>query len=170
MLKRNLANIITMARIIGTLSLWLLKPLDSAWLIVYGLCGVSDVVDGTLARRLGIQSRFGARLDSASDLLFYGTMLLQLLPCLYEVLPHWFWFLVGAVCLTRIVDYSYAAIRFHRFAATHAILNKLSGFMIFLVPYTMYLGKPFVYYACSVAGVTFAAAVYELGYHLRMKP
>lgn len=82
MLKKNIANIVTVLRIIGTLSLLFMVPRSPVWLWVYGLCGVTDVLDGFLARRLKIQSRFGSRLDSASDLLFYAVMIIQLLPLL----------------------------------------------------------------------------------------
>ena len=54
--------------------------------IVYSVCGVSDVVDGTLARLTGSESSFGAKLDSIADILFYGVMILRLFPLLCQTL------------------------------------------------------------------------------------
>lgn len=77
---------------------------------------------------------------------------------------------MGGVCFIRIVDYAYTAIRFRHLAATHDILNKISGFLVFLIPFTMELGKPFDYYAFSLVSVTAVAAIHELNYHIHMKP
>ena len=171
MLKKNLANIITSLRILGTLSLLWLTPLSTAWQIVYGLCGVTDVLDGTVARAMHIQSRFGAKLDSVSDLCFYAVMLVQLLKPLVLRLPLWIWYPVAAVIIIRIFDYSYAAVKFGGLASTHAILNKASGFCIFLLPYAMkYLSKYLLWYGCFIVLLTAFAAIYELAIHIRLKP
>ena len=61
-MKKHIANIITGMRIVFSLPL-LFIPLSSAWFYVfYLLCGLSDMVDGTVARRMGGASEFGARL------------------------------------------------------------------------------------------------------------
>ena len=50
-MKKHIANIITGSRIVFSLSL-LFIPLSSAWFYaLYLLCGLSDMVDGTVARR-----------------------------------------------------------------------------------------------------------------------
>ena len=56
----------------------LFLPLGSVrFLAVYTIAGLTDVLDGWLARKTGTASPFGARLDSIADLLFYGILILR---------------------------------------------------------------------------------------------
>jgi CDP-diacylglycerol--glycerol-3-phosphate 3-phosphatidyltransferase len=66
-MKKHIANIITGSRIVLSLPL-LFLPLSSAWFYaLYLLCGFTDMIDGTVARRTNSASEFGARLDTVSD-------------------------------------------------------------------------------------------------------
>ena len=49
---KHLPNIITAIRFLGALCLLRCNPAGAAFWIIYGLCGVSDMVDGYLVRRL----------------------------------------------------------------------------------------------------------------------
>lgn len=66
----NIANIITALRIVGCALLFVWPPLSLPFLLVYAWCGISDVLDGALARRFALQSDFGSALDSIADALF----------------------------------------------------------------------------------------------------
>jgi Phosphatidylserine synthase len=67
-MRRNLANFITAIRIIcGVVVLFF--PAFSNWFyIIYLLGGFTDAIDGTVARKLGQTSVFGARLDTVADI------------------------------------------------------------------------------------------------------
>ena len=160
MLKKNLANIITCVRILGTVGLLLLEPVSVWWLVVYAVCGISDVADGTVARHFHITSRIGARLDTAADFFEYTVMLLQLLPILVQRVPGFFWYFVAFVCLLRAGYYLYYFVRTRTLAATHAILNKMTSFMIFLVPYVMN-SRLLTGYGFLLVGVALAAAMQD---------
>ena len=92
-------NICTFIRIVGTLCLFLTEPLTLPFFIVYGICGVSDVVDGTLARLTNTETAFGAKLDSIADILFYGVMIIRLLP---NLIALFYAACVDAYCGSRI--------------------------------------------------------------------
>ena len=76
---KQLPNLMTMLRIVGTVVMAFLPPLCAAFYIVYTICGLTDVLDGWFARRFDAGSEFGAKLDSAADLLFYAVMLIKLM-------------------------------------------------------------------------------------------
>ena len=156
---------ITFVRIVGTVCLLFLKPLSAAFYTVYAVSGLSDVLDGYAARKLKASSEFGARLDSIADLLFYAVMLLKLFSLLWEQLPRGIWCGVLAVLLIRIASYVTAAVRFHRFAAVHTYLNKLTGAMVFLLPFFMGFGLTVIYSTavCAVSGIS---SLEELILHL----
>lgn len=164
----NLANCLTGLRLVGAVILLFLTPLGLPFYVVYSLCGITDALDGPIARRTGKASEFGAKLDSVSDLTFYAVMVLRLLPLLWKALPHWIWYWVGGVLALRIAAYATAAIKFRRFAAIHTWLNKGTGLMLFCVPYLMSTGL-FAAYCGILCFVAFAASGEELAIHLTAK-
>lgn len=76
--KWNMADTVTSMRMAASLFL-LFFPLTSIWfLVIYTFAGLTDALDGWLARKSGRASEFGARLDSISDLLFYSVLRLYI--------------------------------------------------------------------------------------------
>lgn len=68
-LLRNIPNVLTAVRVLlAPLTAYLIfQGNDLAALCVFALAGASDAVDGFLARRFGLVSRFGEYLDPAAD-------------------------------------------------------------------------------------------------------
>ena len=161
----NPADTVTSVRMAASLVM-LALPLRSAWfLAVYTLAGLTDALDGWLARKTGTASAFGAMLDSMADLVFYGVLLLRLFPVLRQALPAAIWYAVAAVVLVRLVSCGAAAVKYHRFAFLHTWLNKLTGGAAFLLPYVLALstGVTYSWFVCALA---LAASSEELAIHL----
>ena len=164
----NLPNLLTTARILGTACLLLFPP-HSIWFIaIYTLAGVTDALDGYIARKTGQTSEFGAKLDSAADLLFYTVMLLIIFPVLWAVLPWQIWLLVALVILVRLSAYLVAAMKYRRFASQHTWLNKATGIMMFAVPYL--IASPIgAGYCWAIGAVAMLASSEELVLHIVSK-
>ena len=128
-------NSITFLRILGTIGFIFTKPFTKWFYLVYFFTGITDVLDGFLARRLKVTSSFGAKLDSVADLFFNTTMIVKILPLLIELLPRYIWFAVGAIAVLRIACYVVAAGKFKEFASLHTIMNKATVFLVFTVPF-----------------------------------
>lgn len=161
-------NCITAFRLVGAIAMIFLTPLSALFYVVYSLCGISDVLDGFIARATKSTSEFGAKLDSVADLTFYTVMLLKILPVLWKLLPRWIWFAVAAVVATRLASYLVAAARYRRFASLHTYLNKFTGAMLFAVPY--FLSLPFaVGYCITVCAVGGISSLEELIMHIFAK-
>lgn len=60
-MKRNAPNFITFLRIIGALWLCFIRPFTTAFYVVYTICGISDMLDGWVARMTGSAGEFGAK-------------------------------------------------------------------------------------------------------------
>lgn len=163
-----LPNAITSLRILGAAVLLFLTPLSPAFYLIYTFAGLSDALDGWLARRTHTTSELGKKLDSVADLLFYAVMLLRLLPLLLQRLPLEIWILVCVILAVRIASYLTAAIRHRRFASLHTYLNKITGAAVFLIPYILLL--PIEVFLCGlVCVIALAASVEELLIHLRSR-
>ena len=85
----HLPNLITLARVaLVPVLILLLKEQDyAAALIVFVIAGVSDALDGYLAKRLNVQSRLGAILDPAADKLLLVSAYVML--ALLGHIPFW---------------------------------------------------------------------------------
>lgn len=165
-MKKNIPNIITAARILGAAVLLFIEPLTIPFYIIYSLCGLSDAVDGFIARAMKTQSTLGAKLDSIADLTFYAVMFLKVFPTMFEVLELYVWCVGFAALFIRIVSYLFVAVKYRKFSSLHTVYNKISGLMVFLIPYSLKFA--FGMYYCLVAAImSNIAAIHEFILHLR---
>ncbi len=161
----NVPNILTMLRIIGSIAMIFISYDTAAFFIVYSLSGVSDALDGFIARRTGKVTAFGSKLDSIADLTFYTVMGIKILPVLIKLLPLWLWIMTLSVIFVRILAYVAAALRFKRFASIHTYLNKATGLMLFAMPYMLKL-KFALAYCITACCVAMASSLEELAIHV----
>ena len=75
-----IANIITGFRIPVSIALLFCPVFSPAFYILYTAAGLSDMIDGTIARRTNAASEFGAGLDTLADAVFVVVCLLKLFP------------------------------------------------------------------------------------------
>ena len=134
-MKKHIANIITGSRIVLSLPL-LLIPLTSAWFyVLYLLCGLSDMIDGTVARRTNSASELGARLDTVSDFVFMSVALITFLPHLH--IPVWLWIWIGIIAMIKLGNAVWGFVRMKKLVFPHTVLNKIAGLLLFLLPVTI---------------------------------
>ena len=165
---KYIPNMITCSRLVGTLAMLFTKPFGKLFFLLYILCGISDLLDGWIARATHTTSELGTKLDSAADLLFYFVMALKTFPALWEHLPLGVWIIVLCTVAIRLFSYLFVAITKKSFASLHTYLNKVTGFMVFIIPFyirTSYVAF-FSYLGCITAAV---ASLEELVIHLFCK-
>ena len=134
-MKKHIANIITGSRIVFSLSL-LFIPLSSAWFYaLYLLCGLSDMIDGTVARMTNSVSEFGARLDTVSDFVFMSVALIKFVPHFHT--PVWLWIWIGVIAMMKLGNVVLGFVCTKKFVSPHTVLNKITGLLLFLLPTTI---------------------------------
>ena len=138
--KKNLANVITGIRIAAAIAILFLRVLSLEFFLVYGICGVTDILDGFIARKYHLESRFGSILDSAADWLFLSAMAFKMFPVMIDLLALWNWFVIGVPFVFHMIAYIICAIKFHKFSSLHTYSNKLLSATLFLYPFT-FIGK-----------------------------
>ena len=150
---KQIPNIITFLRIFGADSLLHCIPARVAFWVIYGLCGVSDMVDGSLARRLHTESKAGTVLDSVADICFVACCAIRLVPVLQ--IPTWLWIWAGLIVIITIINQIFALVAHQRLCFPHTLVNKLTGLLLFLsVPLTFWSIVPI---AIVAVVATFAA-------------
>ncbi len=159
------ANIITFSRIILSLVLLLTEPLSSPFLAVYLLCGLTDMVDGTVARRTNTVSVFGSRLDTAADFVMVAVCLIKLIPVL-DFEP-WMLIWLAAIALIKAINVISGLVMHKRLVTPHTALNKVTGCIIFILPFTLNF-IDFKYSAALSCAVATLAAIQE-GHFIRTK-
>lgn len=158
-----MANILTSCRILFS-GLILFSPVFSAWFYtLYLLCGFTDMVDGTIARITNTDSKFGARLDSLADFIFVVAALIKLLPTMH--IPQWLWIWVAVIAIIKIYNIVSGLICSKRLIVEHTIMNKITGFLLFLLPMTLTFIK-LEYSAVVVCFIATFSAIQE-GYYIR---
>ena len=162
MIIKNLANILTISRSVGTAALIFVPVLSKEFFVIYILSGITDVLDGFVARVTHTTSKLGAKLDSASDLFFYTVMLHKILPFLKKYLPKLIWIGIYLTLIIRAIIYAYVGFRKKKLISNHTILNKLTGLFAFMLPFVVPT-KYFVGYSGLVCAIALIAAIYEFG-------
>ena len=158
----QLPNNITLLRIVGSLGLLVCDVTGVVYWIIYALCGISDIVDGWLARKLKCVTRTGALLDSLADLCFVACCACQILPIFR--LPQWLWLWAGAIVVIKVVNQIMAFVLVGRCSFPHTLANQVTGFLLFIaIPMSFFTIIPIT----IVAAVATFAAIQE-GHHVRL--
>ena len=159
----HIPNIITALRILGAACLLLCNPAGVAFWIIYGLCGLSDMLDGYMARKLHAESKTGAMLDSMADICFVAFCAIRLLPVLQ--IPTWLWIWAGLIVIIKIINQISALVVHKRLCFFHTTANKLTGLLLFLFVPTMFWS---IVPIAIVAGIATFAAIQE-GHFIKMR-
>lgn len=147
-----MANLLTGCRIVCSM-LMLFFPVPSIWFAaMYLLGGLTDMLDGLIARRTHTASPLGARLDTAADFLFLAAALIRLRPFL--ALPAWLWIWTAVIAAVKIINVVSGLICHKAFVTVHSVMNKVTGVLLFLFPLT----RHFMDIRCSAAIVCAVAA------------
>jgi CDP-diacylglycerol--glycerol-3-phosphate 3-phosphatidyltransferase len=127
----QLPNLVTGLRLVLLPVLLVLAARDHphAFLLTVAFCFLSDVVDGFLARTLGLSSEFGARLDSVTDFLFYLTVALGtmwLWPDIMRREAPFFAAVISSVVLPPLL----ALVKFKSTTSYHTWATKLAALAV----------------------------------------
>ena len=132
-------NVLSFARLLGVpVFLWLLlgPQWDVAAIAVLMVAGITDYLDGALARRLGQTSKLGVLLDPLADRLYIISTMVAFV--LRDVIPLWLAVLILgrdlilALCLPVLRHYGYPPLQVH-YLGKAATFNLLYAFPLLLL-------------------------------------
>jgi len=153
-----MANLITIFRIVCSIVLLFFPVFSPVFYALYITAGVSDMLDGAVARKTGTVSVFGSKLDTAADFVLVVVCLIKLIPAIH--MPTWLiiWIIVIAVIKAINLISGYATRK--EIVVLHTVLNKATGILLFILPLTLTL-IDLKYSGAFVSSVATFAAIQE---------
>lgn len=162
---KRIPDLLSMSRIVLCLPLLLVDAMTVPFWVLYVIAGITDMLDGFLARRWGVESKFGARLDSLADFVFVLTVGYKFYPLLK--LPATLWMIIGLIALIKVANAISSYMVRHQIEFLHTKANKLTGLLLFIG--MMAIGQSyFVSVAWAIACIALFAAIQE-GHFIRSK-
>ncbi len=158
-----MANTITFFRIAASIVLLFCPVFSPAFYALYIAAGLSDMLDGFVARRTDTVSKLGARLDTIADFVLVVVCLIKLLPVMS--LPAWLYGWIGIIALIKVVNIISGFAVQRRFVVVHSVMNKATGALLFLLPLTIH-AVGLKYSAIVVCAAATFAAIQE-GHFIR---
>lgn len=164
---KHLPNIITLIRIPLSISLVFFCHNYPVFIILYLICGFSDVFDGYIARKMNLQSITGAKLDSVADIFMYGVIIAVLIIWeqrgLINFIP-----ILALICLIRCINIMIGYLKFRQLVMIHTLANKISGLLVFFIP-ILYIMSGNIKTIWPVAIFALLASIEETVIIIRMK-
>ena len=155
---KRIPDLLSMSRIVLCLPLLMVDTMTVPFWVIYLIAGLTDMLDGFLARRWDVESKFGARLDSLADFVFVIAVGYKLFPWLK--LPATLWMMIGLIALIKVANAISSYMVKRRIEFLHTRANKLTGFLLFVG--IMTIGQTyFVPFAWTIACIALFAAIQE---------
>ncbi len=153
-----MAKIITCIRIICSIVLLFCPAFSPAFYTFYIIAGVSDMADGSVARKTGAVSEFGSKLDTAADFALVVVCLMKLIPVIHA--PAWLIIWIIAIAAIKAINLISGYVLQKKLVALHTAMNKATGILLFVLPLTL-TAIDLKYSGAAVSAAATFAAIQE---------
>jgi len=157
-MKKYIPNMITSVRLALAITLFFLVPYKTVFIVLYLFAGLTDNVDGYVARKTKTVSAFGAKLDTVSDLTLFSAGVVAAVN--WFTYPGYIWTIAIVLGGMRVGNMILGYLKYKKFISIHSIANKAAGILLFLVP-IIPLFWPGLVYPFILISVSFLATAEE---------
>ena len=154
----RMANIITCIRIVCSIALLFCPVFSPVFYALYVAAGVSDVLDGTVARRKGTVTEFGSKLDTAADFVLVIVCLIKFIPVIS--IPVWLILWIIVIAGIKAINVISGYVMRKELVVLHTVMNKMTGTLLFTLPLTLSFME-LKYSGVFVSAVATFAAIQE---------
>lgn len=130
-----MANVITCIRIACSIALLFCPVFSPVFYALYITAGVSDMVDGAVARKTGTVSELGSKLDTAADFVLVVVCLVRLIPVIR--VPTWLLIWIIVIAVIKAINLVSGYVMQKKMVALHTAMNKVTGLLLFVLPLTL---------------------------------
>lgn len=153
-----MANLITGLRIVFSVVLLFCPVFSPAFYALYIAAGVTDMIDGAVARKTGTVSEFGAKLDTTADFVLVVVCLIKLLPAIH--VPAWLVIWIAVIAVIKAINLVSGYVMRKEMVVLHTKMNKVTGLLLFVLPLT-FTFLDLKYSGAAVSAVATFAAIQE---------
>ena len=125
----SIPNILSLSRIVLAFALFFSSDHPVPLFALVVLCGITDVLDGYLARKLHCESNLGARLDSLGDLVYYSALTLYVVRFQMPLIQPYLGGII-AIFVIKTLTLAVSKVKNGRIYSLHTYGNKLTGVMV----------------------------------------
>ena len=129
-----MANAITFGRILLSMVLLFCPVFTPVFYALYALAGITDMIDGAVARKTHSVSEFGAVLDTFADIVFVLVCFIKFIPVIE--IPVWLYVWIAVIALIKTVNIISGYAVEKKFVTLHTVMNKVTGILLFVLPFT----------------------------------
>ncbi|MTI61135.1 MAG: CDP-alcohol phosphatidyltransferase family protein [Firmicutes bacterium] len=126
-------NTLSIFRIILSGLLIISFPYKTIFILIYLLSGLTDILDGFIARKYNIATKLGAKLDSIADIIFYIVLLIIFFIWFRNILIKYKWLIIITITI-RVSTIIIGIVKFKNIVFIHTVANKITGLMIYCIP------------------------------------
>lgn len=134
-MQKQIANLVTGLRILCSIWMLVYPVFSIPFYALYLICGFTDMIDGTIARCTNSCSGFGSLLDSVADIVFTASAFAKILPAIH--IPQWLVLWILTIAVTKTLSFAFGFLHGIHMQFFHSLLNKSTGFLLFLLPLTI---------------------------------
>ena len=130
-----MANIITGIRFTCSIALLFCQVFSPTFYALYITAGVSDMIDGTVARKTEAVSAFGLKFDTAADFVLVIVCLMKFIPIIH--IPMWLIIWIIMIAVIKAINLVSGYVMRKEIVVLHTPMNKVTGILLFVLPLTL---------------------------------
>ncbi|MCL2577395.1 MAG: CDP-alcohol phosphatidyltransferase family protein [Defluviitaleaceae bacterium] len=130
---KYLPNTLSISRIILAISLLFITALSPLFLVIYTMAGITDMIDGPIARKLNAVTPLGANLDGIADYTFTAIGIFRIVPALRPH-PILVVIIVTMIVVMKGTGMIVGYIRYKQLMMMHTYGAKAGAMLAFLFP------------------------------------
>ena len=98
----HMANMITGTRIVCSIALLFCSVFSIPFYALYIIAGITDMIDGAVARKTQTVSEFGSKLDTIADFVFVAVCLIKIVPAVH--IDKWMYIWIAIIAVIKLIN------------------------------------------------------------------
>ena len=129
---KHIPNIISIFRLVFSCILFFVVDNITLLFTLYILCGISDIADGYIARRMKAETNLGAKLDSIADVTLYAFIVFMLISQTDILNDKVTLYTLALTVIIKSANLFITRLKFKQWNILHTLGNKSIGLIVYL--------------------------------------
>jgi len=141
-MKKQIPNILSSSRIVFSPAMVFARSSPHCFAFIYFTVGMTDMLDGYLARKYHWESKLGVTLEMLADATYFLCAFIAIALGAKLHMTTFAWFYGAAILLCRLISVILIRLKFKVWGEMHLASMKMLGFLVLpLFPLAIYLQR-----------------------------